>query len=77
MDLATGRNLVVTRSDVLTAHDRIAGSIRRTPTLRITDPTRSIQLGLLAAGLATAFLVGRARLRKPRRPRLRILRRFL
>jgi threonine dehydratase len=39
MDLATGRNLVVTRSDVLTAHDRIAGSIRRTPTLRITDPT--------------------------------------
>ena len=44
--------------------------------LRITDPTRRIQLGLLAAGLATAFFVGRARLRKPR-PRLRILRRFL
>jgi len=45
--------------------------------LRITDPTRRIQLGILAAGLATAFFVGRARLRKPRRPRLRILRRFL
>ena len=48
---------------------------------RINDPTRRIQLGLLAAGLATAFFVGRARLRKPRRPRLSLrlqtLRKFL
>jgi hypothetical protein len=32
----------------------------------ITDPTRRIQIGLLAAGLTAAFLVHRAR-RKPRR----------
>ena len=32
----------------------------------IIDPTRRIQLGLLAAGLAAAFLVHRAR-RRPRR----------
>ena len=36
-------------------------------TLRITDPTRRIQLGLLAAGLAVAFLVRRARRRRTRR----------
>jgi len=40
--------------------------------LRITDPTRRIQLGLLAAGLAAAFVVGRGRTR--RRPRRRFLR---
>jgi hypothetical protein len=38
--------------------------------LRITDPTRRIQLGLLAAGLTAAFLIGRAKLRRPRRRRL-------
>lgn len=40
--------------------------------LRITDPTRRIQLGLLAAGLAAAFIVSRARRRRPHR----LLRRF-
>ena len=35
--------------------------------LRITDTTRRIQLGLLAAGLAAAFLVRRAKRRRPRR----------
>jgi hypothetical protein len=33
----------------------------------ITDRTRRIQIGLLAAGLAAAFLVGRARSRSRRR----------
>jgi len=42
---------------------------------RITDPTRRIQLGLLAAGLTTALVVGRAR--RKRRPRLRFLTKFL
>jgi hypothetical protein len=36
-------------------------------TLRITDRTRRIQLGLLAAGLAAAFFVRRARRRPKRR----------
>ena len=35
--------------------------------LPISDPTRRIQLGLLAAGLAAAFFVRRARRRRPRR----------
>jgi hypothetical protein len=35
--------------------------------IRITDPTRRIQVGLLAAGLTAAFLVRRARRRRPRR----------
>lgn len=35
--------------------------------LRITDPTRRLQLGLLAAGLTAAFLVRRAKRRRPRR----------
>jgi threonine dehydratase len=30
--------MIVTRSDILTAYDRIAASIRRTPVLRVTDP---------------------------------------
>ena len=34
---------------------------------RITDPTRRIQLGLLAAGLAAAFVIRRAKRRRPRR----------
>jgi hypothetical protein len=38
-------------------------------TLRITDPTRRIQLGLLAAGLVAAFFVRRARRRRSRRGR--------
>ena len=42
--------------------------------LRITDPTRRVQLGLLAAGLAAAFVVSRVRARR-RRPR-RIFERF-
>ena len=42
--------------------------------LRITDPTRRIQLGLLAAGLAAAFVVSRVRARR-RRPR-RLFERF-
>jgi hypothetical protein len=41
--------------------------------LRITDPTRRIQLGLLAAGLAAAFAILRARRRRPRRRFLRKL----
>ena len=35
--------------------------------LRVTDPTRRIQIGLLAAGLAAAVVVGRARKRRSRR----------
>ena len=43
--------------------------------LRITDPTRRIQVGILAAGVATAFLVGS--LAKRRRPRRGFLGKFL
>jgi hypothetical protein len=46
---------------------RIQESSGATRWLRVTDPTRRIQLGLLAAGLAAAFVVSRVRKGRPKR----------
>jgi hypothetical protein len=77
-----GRTLIpVARSFLLRLPGQGAGLVWNRPvgvhvedssgarSLRITDPTRRIQLGLLAAGVAAAFVVSRVRSRR-RRPRL-------
>lgn len=83
-----GRTLVpVTRSFLLRLPGKHGGLVWNRPVgvriqeptgarwLRVTDPTRKIQVGILAAGVATAFLVGS--IAKRRRPRRRFLGRFL
>ena len=83
-----GRTLVpVTRSFLLRLPGQQGGLVWNRPVgvrvqepsgarwLRVTDPTRRIQVGILAAGVATAFLVGS--IAKRRRPRRRFLGKFL